>query len=121
MMKIIHLSDPHIYIDKIHGIDPVSKFKKALSHIKNISEIFRAINLSLSDKGVLVLEDPSLLECMKNLAYDQFYCEHIYIFSTLSLKIFRFEDFHNSNGSTAKTTKYDVQELNAEKHTKKAG
>ena len=34
-MKIIHLSDPHIYIDKIHGIDPVSKFKKALSHIKN--------------------------------------------------------------------------------------
>ena len=23
---------------------------------------------------------------MKNLAYDQFYCEHIYIFSTLSLK-----------------------------------
>ena len=34
-MKIIHLSDPHIYIDKIHGIDPVSKFKKALTHIKN--------------------------------------------------------------------------------------
>ena len=34
-MKIIHLSDPHIYIDKIHGIDPVSKFKKALNHIKN--------------------------------------------------------------------------------------
>ena len=31
MMKIIHLSDPHIYIDKIHGIDPVSKFKKAFS------------------------------------------------------------------------------------------
>ncbi len=57
-----------------------------LSHIKNISEIFRAINLSLNDKGVLVLEDPSLLECMKNLAYDQFYCEHIYVFSTLSLK-----------------------------------
>ena len=57
-----------------------------LSHIKNISEIFRAINLSLSDEGVLVLEDPSLLECMKNLAYDQFYCEHIYVFSTLSLE-----------------------------------
>ena len=34
-MKIIHLSDPHIYIDKTHGIDPVSKFKKALTHIKN--------------------------------------------------------------------------------------
>ena len=23
---------------------------------------------------------------MKNLAYDQFYCEHIYVFSTLSLQ-----------------------------------
>jgi 2-polyprenyl-3-methyl-5-hydroxy-6-metoxy-1,4-benzoquinol methylase len=57
-----------------------------LSHIKNISEIFKAINLALTDNGVLVLEDPSLLECMRNLAYDQFYCEHIYVFSTLSLQ-----------------------------------
>ena len=32
-MKIIHLSDPHIYTDKIHGIDPVDRFKKALNHI----------------------------------------------------------------------------------------
>ena len=38
-MKIIHLSDPHIYTDKIHGIDPVSRFKKALDHIlKNHSD-----------------------------------------------------------------------------------
>ena len=32
-MKIVHLSDPHIYTDKIHGIDPVGRFKKALQHI----------------------------------------------------------------------------------------
>ena len=32
-MKIIHLSDPHICTDKIHGIDPVDRFKKALEHI----------------------------------------------------------------------------------------
>ena len=57
-----------------------------LSHIKNISDIFKAINLALTENGVLVLEDPSLLECMRNLAYDQFYCEHIYVFSTLSLQ-----------------------------------
>jgi hypothetical protein len=57
-----------------------------LSHIKNFSEIFRAIDLSLSNKGILVLEDPSLLECLKKLAYDQFYCEHIYVFSTMALK-----------------------------------
>ena len=57
-----------------------------LSHIKNYSEIFSAINLSLNDRGILVLEDPSLLECIKKLAYDQFYCEHIYVFSTIALQ-----------------------------------
>lgn len=57
-----------------------------LSHIKNLKEIFKAIELSLNDDGILILEDPSLLECIKNLAYDQFYCEHIYIFSTIAIK-----------------------------------
>ncbi|MDC3087526.1 class I SAM-dependent methyltransferase [Candidatus Pelagibacter sp.] len=57
-----------------------------LSHIKNFSEIFRAINLSLNKTGILILEDPSLLECIKKTAYDQFYCEHIYVFSSISLQ-----------------------------------
>ena len=57
-----------------------------LSHIKNISEIFKAIKICLNDKGVLILEDPSLLECIKKVAYDQFYCEHIYVFSTIALQ-----------------------------------
>tara|TARA_B100000989_G_scaffold210972_1_gene160081 strand:- start:2258 stop:3436 length:1179 start_codon:yes stop_codon:yes gene_type:complete len=57
-----------------------------LSHIKNLSEIFKAINLSLNKTGVLILEDPSLLECINKTAYDQFYCEHIYVFSSISLQ-----------------------------------
>ena len=57
-----------------------------LSHIKNFSEIFKAINLSLNKTGILILEDPSLLECIKKTAYDQFYCEHIYVFSSISLQ-----------------------------------
>ena len=72
----------------------ITKNKKAeliysantLSHIKNLDEIFRAVNFSLSEKGILILEDPSLLKCIKNVAYDQFYCEHIYVFSTIALK-----------------------------------
>ncbi len=56
-----------------------------LSHIKNFSQIFKAINFALNKNGILILEDPSLLECMKKNAYDQFYCEHIYVFSTISL------------------------------------
>ncbi len=57
-----------------------------LSHIENLNEIFKAISISLSKRGIIVIEDPSLLECLKNVAYDQFYCEHIYVFSTISLK-----------------------------------
>ena len=72
----------------------ITKVKKAdlvysantLSHIKKLDEIFNAINYSLSRNGILILEDPSLLSCIKNVAYDQFYCEHIYVFSTIALK-----------------------------------
>ena len=56
-----------------------------LSHIENLDEIFRAVNLALNKNGVLILEDPSLLSCLKNNAYDQFYCEHIYVFSIIAL------------------------------------
>ena len=57
-----------------------------LSHIEDFNEIFKGINTALSDRGVLIIEDPSLLKCLQNLAYDQFYCEHIYVFSTVALK-----------------------------------
>ena len=59
-IKLAKKITSHQKIDLIYSAN-------TLSHTKNISEIFRAINLSLSDKGVLVLEDPSLLECMKIL------------------------------------------------------
>jgi len=90
----------------------ITKNKKAdliysantLSHIKNFNEIFKAIEYALSNKGILILEDPSLLECLKNGAYDQFYCEHIYVFSTIALekvlKKFNLEIFDIENTNT---------------------
>ena len=75
-----------------------------LSHIKDFSGIFRAVNLSLSKNGILILEDPSLLECVKKAAYDQFYCEHLYVFSTIALKEilkkFNLEIFNIENTKT---------------------
>ena len=56
-----------------------------LSHISNLNEVFKSISLLLAAKGVLIVEDPSLLECLKKNSYDQFYNEHIYLFSTISL------------------------------------
>ena len=57
-----------------------------LTHISNLNEVFKSINLILSDEGVLIIEDPSLLECIKKNSYDQFYNEHIYVFSAIALK-----------------------------------
>ena len=51
-----------------------------ISHIPNLDETFLAIKDVLSEKGVLVIEDPSLLEVIKNNTYDQFYDEHVYVF-----------------------------------------
>ena len=79
-----------------------------ISHIKNLDEVFKGINIILDDKGVFIIEDPSLLECLKKNTYDQFYNEHIYIFSYLSLsnvlkkhnlEIFKIEELKIHGGS----------------------
>ena len=56
-----------------------------LSHISNLDSVFKSICHVMTDKGILVIEDPSLLECVRNVSYDQFYNEHIYIFSLISI------------------------------------
>ncbi|MDC1223898.1 class I SAM-dependent methyltransferase [Pelagibacteraceae bacterium] len=57
-----------------------------LTHINDLNDVFKSISLILDEKGVLIIEDPSFLECIKKVSYDQFYNEHIYVFSALSLK-----------------------------------
>ena len=57
-----------------------------LSHISDLDSVFKSISHILSNDGVLIIEDPSLLECLKRVAYDQFYNEHIYVFSLLGIK-----------------------------------
>ena len=90
-------------ISKINKVDIIYS-ANTLSHIKNYSEIFNAINITLNENGILILEDPSLLECIKKTAYDQFYCEHIYVFSTIALhqilKKFNLEIFYIQNLDT---------------------
>ncbi len=57
-----------------------------ISHIPNLKETFMGINNILSDKGVLVIEDPSLQKVIKNNSYDQFYDEHVYVFSAIAIQ-----------------------------------
>ena len=103
----------------------ITKDKKAdliysantLSHIENFNEIFDAVNIALSEEGILILEDPSLLKCLQNTAYDQFYCEHIYVFSTLALrkilKDFELEIFDIENTKThGGSNRYYIKKIN---------
>ena len=75
-----------------------------LTHISNLNDVFSSINRLLSKEGILIIEDPSLLECIKKVSYDQFYNEHIYVFSALSvkniLKRFNLEIFDIKNLTT---------------------
>ena len=71
-----------------------SKFKKVdviysantLTHINDLNNVFKSISYLLDKNGVLIIEDPSFLECIKKVSYDQFYNEHIYIFSAMAVK-----------------------------------
>ena len=56
-----------------------------ISHIPDLKQTFEAIESSLSPQGVLVIEDPSLLSVIKNNSYDQFYDEHVYVFSAIAI------------------------------------
>ena len=79
-----------------------------ITHIDNINNVFKNINKILTDDGVFILEEPSFLECFKKNAFDQFYNEHIYVLSTISLtnilknlglKIFKIENVDVHGGS----------------------
>jgi len=70
---------------KYNSIDLIYS-ANTLTHISNLDDVFKSITNLLSKNGILIIEDPSLLECLKNNSYDQFYNEHIYLFSALSVK-----------------------------------
>jgi len=99
-----------------------------ISHIKNLNEVFKAINIILDDKGILVIEDPSLVECLKKNTFDQFYNEHIYVFSYLSLsnilkdhnlKIFKIEELEIHGGSNRYFIKKDINNIKIDRSVKK--
>ncbi len=69
-----------------HGLIDLIYSANTITHISNLNDVFKSINYLLKNEGTLIIEDPSLLECIKKNAYDQFYNEHIYIFSAISLR-----------------------------------
>ena len=91
-------------IKKKHGKIGLIYAANTLTHISNLNDVFKSISYLLQNNGILIIEDPSLLECIKKNSYDQFYNEHIYLFSAISvknlLKKFNLEIFDIKNLST---------------------
>ena len=57
-----------------------------ITHISNLHSVFYNVSRILEDNGTLIIEEPSLLETIKKNSYDQFYNEHIYVFSAIALQ-----------------------------------
>jgi len=91
-----------------------------ITHINDLNEVFESITNILDKNGILIIEDPSFLECIKKLSYDQFYNEHIYVFSALSvrqligkfgLELFDIEKLDTHGGSL----RYYIKRINNKK------
>ena len=57
-----------------------------ISHIPNINDLIKGIDVLLSKKGVFVFEEPYLGSMLQKVSYDQIYDAHVFMFSLLSVK-----------------------------------
>ncbi len=52
-----------------------------ISHIPNLNDLMKGLDILLSKKGVFIFEEPYLGSMFKKVSYDQIYDAHIFIFS----------------------------------------
>tara|TARA_R100000152_G_C6774903_1_gene202951 strand:+ start:1236 stop:2414 length:1179 start_codon:yes stop_codon:yes gene_type:complete len=68
-----------------HGQMDLIYAANCICHIHDLDDTFKAVHNLLSDNGVFVFEDPSLLRILERGSYDQIYDEHPHIFSVTAL------------------------------------
>jgi methylation protein EvaC len=68
---------------KTHGKFDLIYSANCICHIPSIDGVLESVSQLLSDDGIFVFEDPSLLSMIQKNSYDQIYDEHPYIFSIL--------------------------------------
>lgn len=68
-----------------HGHADAVLSANVMCHIPNINSIAEGIAHLLKSDGVLIFEDPYLGDVISKTSYDQFYDEHVFIFSATSV------------------------------------
>jgi len=92
-----------------------------MCHIPDLKDVIKGVSSLLNDNGILVFEDPYLLDVIEKTSYDQIYDEHVYLFSLTSiqylvdmfgLEIFDVEHLNTHGGSMryyiSKKNKYKI-------------
>jgi len=72
-------------IKQEHGTMDLIYAANCVCHVHDLDDTFTAVRNLLSEDGVFVFEDPSLLRMMERGSYDQLYDEHAHIFSVTAL------------------------------------
>jgi methylation protein EvaC len=72
-------------IKQKHGTMDLIYAANCMCHVHDLDDAFAAVRNLLSEQGVFVFEDPSLLQMMERGSYDQLYDEHAHIFSVTAL------------------------------------
>ena len=91
-----------------HGKRDLISSSNCICHIQDLEDAFNAVYECITDDGVFVFEDPSLIRMLERVSYDQIYDEHAHIFSVTALQnllnrsgleIFRVENLDVHGGS----------------------
>jgi methylation protein EvaC len=56
-----------------------------MCHIPYLHSVIEGIKILLRNDGVVIFEDPYMGDVIDNTSYDQFYDEHVFLFSSLSI------------------------------------
>ena len=73
-------------IKQEHGTMDLIYAANCICHIHDLDDTFTAVRNLLSENGIFVFEDPSLIFMMERGSYDQLYDEHAHIFSVTALQ-----------------------------------
>jgi methylation protein EvaC len=71
-------------VDK-HGQADAFIGANVMCHIPNLQSVIDGIKILLKPNGIIMFEDPYMGDVIENTSYDQFYDEHVFLFSVLSI------------------------------------
>jgi methylation protein EvaC len=81
------------FFDESLAVNIVQKYGRAdaflganvMCHIPYLHSVIEGIKILLKDDGIAMFEDPYMGNVIENTSYDQFYDEHVFLFSLLSI------------------------------------